>query len=180
MSIQSSEIKWYKSVLVNDTTANGGVMSSDEIVDGVKNNLWPDVPQAERDAGSTKYRKTFIKVANDDDLTLIDPRIFIETRTAGDDNIVLMAGSQTDTQAEADDYTRFYGAGDLDGDVAAGDGVIVVTVESGNGDGGQAIFQDGDLIRISDKTGVDDVGGNSEFLRLAASGGSPGTGTKPP
>ena len=171
MSIQSSEIKWYKPAVVNDTTANGGAISSDEIVDGVKNNVWPDVPQAERTAGSVKYRKTFIKVANDDDLTLIDPRIFIETHTPGDDSIVLMAGTQTDTQAEADDYTRFYGAGDLDSDASASDGSVTVNVEDGNGSGGHAIFQNGDLIRISDKASVDAGSGNTEFLRLADPGG---------
>lgn len=171
MAIQTSEIKWYKPAIVNDTAANGGPLSSNEIADGVKNNVWPDVGQAERGSGSVKYRKSFIKVANDDDLALIDPKIFIETHTPGDDSIVIMAGTQSDTQAAADDYTRFYGAGDLDANVAALDTTVTVNVEAGNGAAGHAIFQDGDLIRISDQTSVDDANGNSEFLRLAATGG---------
>ena len=48
MSIIASELKLYSSAVANDTTANGGVMSIAEIVGGVKNNVWPDVPQAER------------------------------------------------------------------------------------------------------------------------------------
>lgn len=169
MAIQASEIKWYKSTLINDTSGNGGTMSADEIVDGVKNNVWPDVPQAERISGSVKYRKTFIKVANDDDLTLIMPRIFIETRTPGDDSVVLMAGTQTDTQLQASAYSRFYGAADLDVDANANDTTLIVNVENGNGQGEHEIFQDGDLLRISDKTSVDAVNGSIEFLRLASS-----------
>ncbi|MBF0453266.1 MAG: hypothetical protein HQL72_00440 [Magnetococcales bacterium] len=171
MAIQTSEIKWYKPALINDTATNGGTLSNSEIPDGVKNNVWPDVPQVERTAGSIKYRKSFIKVANDDDLTLIDPKLFIETQTPGDDSIVLMSGTQTDTQGDADDYTRFYGAGTLDANVAALDTGITVNVEPGNSAAGHAIFQNGDLIRISNQTSIDDPSGNSEFLRLAATGG---------
>ena len=141
MSIVASELKLYAPALVNDTTANGGVMSSTEIVGGIKNNVWPDVPQAERTAGSVKYRKTFLKVANDDDLALTTARIFVETPTPGDDTVVLMTGTQTDTQAEADDYSRFYGAGALDADVSAGAGSLAVNVETGNASGGANIFQ---------------------------------------
>ena len=178
MPIDSTEIKLYKSATVNDTNSNGGVMSTTEVADGIKNNVWPDVPQAERVAGSIKYRKTFIKVANDDDLVLVDPRIFIETHTPGDDTIVLMAGTQTDTQAEADDYTRFYGAGDLDANVSAGASTIDVNVENGNTSGADEIFQNGDLIRISDKASVDAGTGNTEFLRLDATTGVSWNGNK--
>ncbi|MBF0180714.1 MAG: hypothetical protein HQM03_11895 [Magnetococcales bacterium] len=178
MAIQTSEIKWYKSTIVNDTSGNGGPMSATEIPDGVKNNVWPDVPQAERGAGSVKYRKTFIKIANDDDLTLLSARVFVETHTPGDDSVVLMAGTQSDTQSDATGYTRCYGAGDLDANVLAGDASIAVNVESGNASGASAIFQNGDLIRIADKTSVDAVAGNAEFLRLAASGGVTWNGNK--
>lgn len=169
MAIQASEIKWYKSSVVNDTGGNGGTLSSIEIADAVKNNVWPDVPQAERASGSVKYRKTFIKVANDADLTLISPRIFVETRTPGDDSVVLMVGTQTDSQLQASGYSRFYGAADLDANVNAGDTSLTVHVEEGNGVGGHEIFHNGDLIRISDKGNVDAVEGNTEFLRLASS-----------
>ena len=169
MAIQASEIKWYKADVVNDTSGNGGTMSADEIADAVKNNVWPDVPQAERVSGSVKYRKTFIKVANDDDLTLIEPRVFVETRTPGDDSVVVMLGTQSDTQLQASSYSRFYGAADLDVDVNVNDTSLVVNVENGNGFGEHEIFQDGDLLRISDKSNVDAVDGNIEFVRLASS-----------
>jgi hypothetical protein len=42
----------------NTTPAqNGGRMASTQLVSGVKNNLFPDVSQAERLAGSVKWRK---------------------------------------------------------------------------------------------------------------------------
>ncbi|MBF0370985.1 MAG: hypothetical protein HQL52_16170 [Magnetococcales bacterium] len=167
MAIQSSEIKWYQSQTVSDAASNGGKLSTTEIPDSVKNNVWPDVPQGERDAGSTKYRKTFIKVANDDDLTLVNPRVFVETHTPGDDRVLIFPGTQTDTQTQAEAETRFYGAGDLDVDVSIAATTLGVNTEAG----GDAIFQNGDLIRISDKTSVDDAGGNEEFLRLDATSG---------
>ena len=169
MAIQANEIKWYRSELVNDTASNGGRLTANECLDNVKNNVWPDVSQAERLAGSVKYRKTFIKIANDEDLALINPQVFIETQTPGEDTIVLLLGSQTDTQTEVEAYNRFYGAAALDVDADAGDGVLLVNVETGNGVGGHEIFQDGDLLRISDKSSVEAETGNSEFVRLASS-----------
>ncbi|MBF0628681.1 MAG: hypothetical protein HQL91_10750 [Magnetococcales bacterium] len=177
MAIQSSEIQWYLPQTVHDGPGNGGPLSARAIPDGVKNNVWPDVSQSERETGSTKYRKTFIKIANDDDLALIAPRIFIETQTPGDDSVVLMAGTQTDTQIDALDYTRFYGAGTLDSSLASGDATFDVNVEPGNEGSGHAIFQDGDLIRISDKTSVNAIDGHTEFLRLAASNAVSWNGT---
>ncbi|WP_130471748.1 hypothetical protein [Candidatus Magnetaquicoccus inordinatus] len=178
MAIQASEIKWYKSLVVNDGASNGGVLSADECIDGVKNNVWPDVSQAERLAGSVKYRKTFIKIANADNLALLDPCIFIESATPGDDSIVLLAGTQTDTQNEAVAYNRFYGAARLDVDATVGDQVLLVNVESGNGLGGHEIFRNGDLIRVADKGSVDAVGGNAEFVRLASSNAVSWNGTQ--
>ncbi|MEO5352697.1 MAG: hypothetical protein H7835_05720 [Magnetococcus sp. XQGC-1] len=169
MAIQANEIKWYKSAVVNDSSGNGGTLTANESVDGIKNNVWPDVSQAERVTGSVKYRKTFIKIANDDDLALINPCIFVETRTPGEDSIVLLLGSQTDTQAQVVGYTRFYGAATLDVDADAGDTTLLVNVENGNGLGGHEIFRNGDLLRISDKSSVDAPTGNAEFVRLASS-----------
>lgn len=167
MAIQQNELKLYKSATVNDTTANGGRISANEIADAVKNNLWPDAPQAERTAGSTKYRKTFFKAASAENPPLTTPKIFIETFTPGDDAVYLFPGTQRDTQGDLTGAERVYGAGQLNANVTAGATSIDVLVE----DGAALPFANGDLIRISDKTSVDDVGGNEEYLRLAATGG---------
>ena len=174
MPIQSNELRFYKAVTVNDTTSNGGRLSAVEIPDGVKNNVWPDVPQGERLAGSIKLRKVFIKVANDADITLIDPRVFVETPTPGDDRVLIFPGTQTDTQGDLTGSERLYGSGWLDADVSAGTTSLDVNCEAAT----DTIFQDGDLVRISDKNGVDDASGNVEFVRLADPGGVAWNGDK--
>nr|CRH06017.1 Conserved protein of unknown function [Candidatus Magnetococcus massalia] len=174
MPIQSTELRFYKAETVNDTSSNGGRISSNEVADGVKNNVWPDVPQAERLAGSTKYRKLFLKVANDEDLTLINPQIFIETPTPGDDRVLIFSGEQRDTQGELTGLERPYGAGTLDLDVSSGSGSLEVIVESA----ADEIFQNGDLIRISNQSSVDDATGHVEFLRLDTTSGVSWSGDK--
>lgn len=174
MAIQTSEIKFYRASAANDTTSNGGRMSATEIVDAVKNNMWPDVPQSERAAGSTKYRKCFIKIANDDDLTMISPRILVETQTTGDDRILLFPGTQTNTQNDLTGSERLYGAGTLDANISAGVTSCVVNCEAA----ADAIFQNGDMIRISNKTSVSDNTGYEDFIRLAASGAVSWNGNK--
>lgn len=163
MSIIASELQWYKSETVDDTINNGGRMSSNLSPTQVKNNVWPDVSQAERIAGSTKYRKMFIKVSNDDDITLVNPRIFVETYTPADDNVSIFEGTQNDIQDDLTGSERLYGCGQLDANVIATATSMDVLTE------GVALdhFQDGDLIRISDKTDVDDGGGNEEFVTIS-------------
>ena len=175
MTIQASELKFYRSLVASDQTSNGGLMSTTEIATGVKNNIWPDVPQSERSAGSTKYRKAFLKVASADNLALIDARIFVETPTPGGDRVLFCAGTQTDTQANLTGTERLYGTGGLDTNASAGATTITVNTEGGSGDGA---FANGDLIRISDKVTIDAVSGNAEFIRLAATNAVSWNGTK--
>lgn len=54
MPILDNEIVWRPAALMSDTTPaqNGGRMGYAQLVSGVKNNLFPDVSQAERTAGS--------------------------------------------------------------------------------------------------------------------------------
>lgn len=162
MPILAAELLFYKSAVVSDASTNGGRMSANIITDAVKNNIFPDVPEAERTAGSTKHRKVFLKVANDADLSLLTPRMFIETHTPGDDAVTFFVGTQTDTQTDLTGSERVYGAGQLNADVIATDTVIVAATEDGEG-AGLTIFLAGDTIRISDKTSVTDAGNNEEF-----------------
>jgi len=163
MSIIQSELLWYKAVVNDDTTSNGGRMTSAISISGVKNNIWPDVSQAERVSGSTKYRKTFIKVANDDDLILFDSRIYVETFTPGDDSIALFLGTQRDTQNDITGSERLYGSGQLSASRLIGDSFMEVVTEGASFD----MFKQGDLVRISDKVNVDDLVGNEEFVTIA-------------
>ncbi len=164
MSIVASELVWRKPAESSDAGTNGGRMSATAITSGVKNNLFPDVPQAERTAGSTKYRKAFIHVANDADLTLIASKVFVLQPTPGDDYVTIFPGTQTDTQSGIGTPAQLYGAGKLNADASAGATSIAVLVESW---ATAPIFANGMTIRISNKASVDDVSGTEEYRTIS-------------
>ena len=147
MSIIASDLKWYRSAVVTNTVANGGRMSNSQIVSNVRNNLFPDVKEAERAAGITRYRKLFLKVANADSLTLYNGIIYMGSITPAEDYVSFFAGTQTDTQ---NDITspREYGAGFLSSVLEAGTSVFDVMLESDS----LVVFYNGDTICISDGT----------------------------
>jgi len=165
MSIVQAELVWRKATVNDDTGANGGRMTHLAITSGVKNNIWPDVPQAERTAGSTKHRKVFVHVANDDDLTLVAPRLFVERQTPGDDRVIFFAGTQDDTASGIAGTETKYGCGILNTNYTAGGMTIAVLVEDWSV-ANDRIFADGRKIRISDKANIDGSG-NEEYATIS-------------
>ena len=59
MPIQTGDIKLLKSQVLLDTTDGGGAMTSNEVIDGQSNNLFPDVSALDRTYGDVAMRKTF-------------------------------------------------------------------------------------------------------------------------
>lgn len=166
MSITANEIVWRKAQIMNPALAsNGGRMTHVAIPSDVKNNIWPDVPHAERVAGSTKHMKVFVHVANDQSLKLIRPRFFVETYTPGDDSVVIFPGTHTDVQSGVAP-ARVYGGGKLNASVLSNADTLTVLTEGAALD----YFKPGDLVRISDKETVDSVAGNTEFGTIATGG----------
>lgn len=163
MSIVSSELIWRRPAEVSDLSTNGGRMVSTTIPSGVRNNLFPNVPQAERASGSVKYRKVFIHVANDDSLTLIAPKVYVMAPTNGDDRVTIFLGTQTNTQAGITGTEQQYGAGTLNANATLGSTTCQVLVEHA----ADAIFKSGMTVRISDRQTIDGVG-NEQFLVLSA------------
>lgn len=163
MSITASELVWRRPANSSDAGSNGGRMTHSVIPHNVKNNVWPDVNQSEREAGSTKYRKVFIHVANDDDLALIQARTFVETNTPGDDAVFIFPGTFTDTQSSITGSERLYGCAKLNANVLAGASSISVMTE------GAAFnyLRDGDKVRISDKASVDAATGNEVIATIS-------------
>lgn len=135
MSISASEIKLYRSSVVNNVTTNGGRMSTTEVVSNVLNNLFPNVTQAERTAGVTRYRKAFCKLHDSGDETLYNHRAWMKTQTPAGDHVQIKAGTNTDTQAEADDYTNWLGCGRLNTAESADSTSIDVLFETNSGAG---------------------------------------------
>lgn len=163
MSITSSELVLRKPAEVSDLSTNGGRITSTAIISGIKNNLFPNVPQAERTAGSVKYRKAFLHIANDDSLALIAPKIYLMAPTPGDDRVTIFAGTQTNTQAGITGSEQQYGAGTLNANANLAATTLAVLVEAA----ADAMFKNGMTVRISDRQTVDGVG-NEQFLVLSA------------
>ena len=153
MSIVAAELKWYKSEVVTNTNTNGGVMSNNEIIDGVKNNIFPDVSQAERLAGIVRYRKIFAKLTNAADEVLINPGFHIRDFTPAQDRVEIFLGTHTDVQGDITGSERHYGAGALTADISAGSTSFAMTLE----DPSQNIFEPtGNTVWIGNDT-------NSEY-----------------
>jgi hypothetical protein len=167
MPILTSEIKWFRSAMQSDSTpaANGGRMALTEIVSGVKNNLFPDVSQAQRASGITHWRKAFIAVRNAAGIPLMDPKVSIELGTPGDSYVLLYPGTQTDTEDEV--AARPYGYGTVAASALAAATTLVVTTEADFSEMAAKPFQVGDLIRIDARATVEATG-NVEYRRIDA------------
>lgn len=174
MAVQSTDIKWYKSALISDTVAaqNGGRMSNNESVTNVKGNTFPDVPQSERVAGSTKLRKFFIKIETDPSIEMVNNNVFLTALSPGDDYILMQyTGSYTDTQDTLSGSARHYGIGTLKTSVSNGATQIVVTMEHvGMSASGLQPFKPGDKIWISNQANIS-ASGQSEYCTIGGAGG---------
>lgn len=166
MPIQAPEMKLYKSTVINDTTTNGGRLSSNQVVTGVKNNFYPNLSDAQRSAGVPhQYRKGGYKVDNDADTPGTNGRVFLRKISPGDTRVLLFQTTNIlrDTQADIVGTERKYGIGELNADVSASGTTLVVNCEAGAG--ADLVFQAGDTIRISDGTNTEyatiDTGGVS-------------------
>lgn len=153
MAILKEDLKFYKSSTYNDTTSNGGLPSNVSVVNAVSENIFPTISQAERLAGSTKYRKLFAKPDADGEFSLYNSRVYIENPTLADEAVFLFPGTISDIQSSLTGSERVYGCGWLDSGVVASDDTLLVRIENAS----QQIFQAGDQIRISNKTDIDDT-----------------------
>ena len=155
MAIEATDLKLLKSATVNDGLANGGRMSTNEIVSNVPTNLFPNVTQAERTAGITRYRKFFSKLHDDGDEVLYNHKVWVKKQTPAADSLYIKVGTNTDTQAEADDYTDWLGCGRLNASANA-DATSV-----------EVLFEDDGLgISTGDKAWLSD-GTNEEFVEVS-------------
>jgi hypothetical protein len=154
MPIATAELLWHRAALTSDITPaqNGGRFTETVVASAVKNALFPDVSAAQRAAGAEHWRKVFIANRDTENLTLVDPKISIESGTPGDSYYLLHAGTQTDTQDGV--TTRPYGFGTLAGAVLAEATEIVVTTEADFSAMSAKPFQAGDTLRIDARANV--------------------------
>ena len=157
--MENTDLILYKSVIVSDAGANGGRMSYTQVTSGILNNLFPNVSQSERTDGATKYRKFFFKNKNAAGETAANSRIWISKRSTGGDYFRLKAGTNTDIQSMADDYTNWLGSGYLYNAIGTDATRMDVVFDTNNG------VYNSSLIRISDNSGKE------EFLTIKGSSG---------
>jgi hypothetical protein len=166
MPILDNEIIWRPAALLSDSTPaqNGGRMTYSQLISGVKNNLFPDVSQAERLAGAVKWRKAFVHINSAQDVALLNARLFLDALTPAGDFVTFVAGTQTDTE---DQITgRAYGIGTLHASVTAGANQIQVVCEHNAQYAVLQPFRIGDLVRVADRASTGGIG-NEEWVTLS-------------
>jgi len=125
----------------------------------VLTNMFPNVTQAERTSGVTRYRKFFFRNKNNALETAVSSRIWISQRSLGGDYFRLKAGTDTDIQSAADDYTSWMGTGYLTQPLAT-DATSM-----------EALFDAADGVYDSSRIRLCDNSGGEEFLTIKSSGG---------
>jgi hypothetical protein len=167
MPILDNEIVWRPAALMSDTTPaqNGGRMAFAQLVSGVKNNLFPDVSQAERIAGAVKWRKAFIHINSAQDTALLNVRLFLDALTPAGDFVVFQPGTQTDSENQI--AGRPYGIGTLYAPVAAGATQLQVVCEDPAAYASLQPFRGGDRLRVADRASTGGAG-NEEWVQISA------------
>lgn len=157
--MEGTDLVLMKSEVVSDTDANGGKMSFNQVTSGVLGNMFPNVTQAERDSGVTRYRKFFFRNKNASDETAVNSRIWISQRSTGGDYFRMKAGTDTDTQDDADDYSNWAGTGYLNQSLSADSTSMEVVFDTNDG------VYNGALLRLTDSSG------GEEFLTVKSAAG---------
>lgn len=167
MPLSPADILFRRSANMTDTAAtNGGRMASGILNTGIKNAVFPDVRNAERLAGSDKWRKVFLHFAPMDSSQALDVHVIPWAPTIADDRVRVHAGTQTDTQATiAATPGNAYGAANANtASLPAGSTSVAVTLESA----AETIFRVGDTVYITDKDAVTSSTGAEEYTTLSA------------
>jgi len=162
MSLSETDIKLRKPSEISDLPTNGGRMTYNEFPADPKNNLFENISEAERTAGSVKYRKLFLQNHNIENIGLLYPYFYLSNHTPEDDMVYLFEGTQRDTQADITGSEPLYGSGTLAVTVSSGATSIDVEVE----DSSVEIFRVGDKIRITDKENEIAATGNEEKVEI--------------
>jgi hypothetical protein len=121
MTITSDQIKFYRSIYVNDSLTNGGRIGPTLMVDNSLNNLFRNIQSSELESGIDLYRKFFVKNENPNDLSLENAGMWISNISSGEDYFQLTVGTDQDNQSSADDYPEWFGSGSLNENIGTSD-----------------------------------------------------------
>ena len=133
MPVTQSQIKFYKSLYVNDTDYNGGRIGTEQIVDSSMDNLFRNIQSEERISGIDLYRKFFIKNENPSDIVLQNIRSSIANVNVSGDYFQFAIGTDDDYQGDAKNYTDWYGVGILVAEIIEGDSSFAIDFKQASG-----------------------------------------------
>lgn len=173
MPLATTDIIFRTASVQSDAAGNGGRMSATALADNVKNALFADVRQAERLAGSDKWRKLFIHFSPADLSQALDVRVIPYDPTPAGDSVVVYAGTHTNTQSAITGAlpSRAYGVAPIDvGSASAGATTVTVELEPGT----PTLFVAGDTVYITDKTTISAATGAEEYATVASVGAASG------
>lgn len=172
MPLATTDIIFRTATVQSDAAGNGGRMSATALADNVKNALFADVRQAERLAGSDKWRKLFIHFSPADLSQALDVRVIPYDPTPAGDSVVVYAGTHTNTQSAITGAlpSRAYGVAPLSDSASAGAATVTVELEPGT----PTLFVAGDTVYITDKATISAATGNEEYATVASVGAASG------
>ncbi|RLC81298.1 MAG: hypothetical protein DRI61_04150 [Chloroflexi bacterium] len=139
--MEATDMKYYRAA-----GDDGGAISTDEIVSGQMNNLFPNVSASDAEAGLTTYRKFFVKNDHASD-TAYNAKIGMTAWTPGDDYVAIFPGTDNDTASDFDDST-LYGVSLATSELDRGTRTITCSTDSGQDL--QDLFRVGDTILFVD------------------------------
>lgn len=97
MAISEASLKKYSSATNSDAAANGGAVDTGaEITSGASQNIFPNITNAERVSGVTKYRKVFLRNENADAYNGV--KAWISANTPSGDTALTISGAGSFSQ----------------------------------------------------------------------------------
>lgn len=127
----TATVKIKKSKTINDSSANGGEMSANDIMNNTGQNIFPNVTESERTSGLIRYRKVFVKKESG---ILDNAKFFIDRLSTAEDFFRLKSGTDTDVQNDAAGYEGWAGAGEITETLTGGvSSTVVATYDSPDG-----------------------------------------------
>jgi hypothetical protein len=103
MAITEQDIRLMKSEILSDEDDAGGRMTGQEVVDGVSNNMFPDISELDRTIGRVNIRKSFVAALSENVDTYYGVNVIIDQIPVDPNVSVTMfsTGSHTDLRADA-------------------------------------------------------------------------------
>lgn len=102
MAIAESDIKLLASQRLNDDPDGGGFMTGTVVPDGVENNLFPDISDADRVYGRVQLRKVYVAVTSEDADTYMGAHVILDGTPADPAASALMVTKAGYAQERAD------------------------------------------------------------------------------